>query len=304
MEKSIMLILGLCTFFVASCGGGSSDGSNSSDSGETTVPNDTSTDMTPSDNFDLSHWKITLPESQSGYFGTSSSSAAEILPGRNSSGSGCTGNGYSGDPLDDGFSDSDYFYTGSDGAMVFKTPLRGASTPNSSYIRSELRELYEWSPCGNDGAANWAPSGTHTLSATLKVVDYYDDDPQTVVGQIHAKESHRALVKLQWDGPSKDVRAIINEHPVDGNPFSLDFDLIPETNEWSYVIKLVDDVITISVTYNGQTETRSVEFGKDGMSADWNNHDYYFKAGNYAQAEAGNDGEFIVNFYSLNTSHD
>jgi hypothetical protein len=252
----------------------------------------------PSENFDLSEWKITLPESQKGYFGTGSSSAAEILPGN-----GCTGNNYSGRALDNGFTDDDYFYTANDGAMVFKTPLNGSSTPNSNYIRSELRELFDWNPCDSSGAANWSPRGSHILSATLKVDDYYDNDPQTVVGQIHAKDSSKALVKLQWDGPNKDIRAIINNDPDSGNPFNLDFGLVPGTDEWSYVIKLVDDLITISVTYDGKTVTRTAEFGKNGMSSKWDDHVYYFKAGNYAQAPAGTNGQFVVKFYDLRLSH-
>lgn len=259
--------------------------------GSSTVP--------PSGNFDLSQWKLTLPVSKTSYFGSGGSSAAEILPGEN-----CNVSGFTGDPLDDGYEDSNYFYTGSDGTMVFETPLSGgASTISSSYVRSELRELYDWSPCEDDGAANWSPSGTHVLSGTLKVVDYYAADPQTVVGQIHAKNSDKALLKLQWDGPTKDIRAIVNANPTSGNPFSIDFGLIPGTDEWSYVITLDDGTMTIAVTYNGTTVTESVTFGSGSMSSDWDNHAYYFKAGNYAQADKNSGGNFEVRFSALNTSH-
>lgn len=253
----------------------------------------------PSGNFDLSQWKLTLPVSKTSYFGSGGSSTAEILPGEN-----CNVSGFTGDPLDDGYEDSNYFYTGSDGTMVFETPLSGgASTISSSYVRSELRELYDWSPCEDDGAANWSPSGTHVLSGTLKVVDYYAADPQTVVGQIHAKNSDKALLKLQWDGPTQDIRAIVNANPTSGNPFSIDFGLIPGTDEWSYVITLDDGTMTIAVTYNGTTVTESVTFGSGSMSSDWNNHVYYFKAGNYAQADKNSGGNFEVRFSALNTSH-
>ena len=251
----------------------------------------------PSDNFNLSKWKLTLPVSKDGYYGSGGSSAAEVLPGNCNDGNSVTS-------LDAGFEDSSYFYTASDGTMAFVTPLNGgASTPSSSYVRSELRELYDWSPCKDDGAANWSPSGTHKLSATLRVADYYSGDPQTVVGQIHAKDSSKALLKLQWDGPNKDIRAIVNENPSSGNPFSLDFGLIPGTNEWSYVITQDDAKLTIAVTYNGQTVTKSVTFGSGNMSSDWNNHVYYFKAGNYAQASKDSGGRFEVRFSDLNVTH-
>lgn len=68
-----------------------------------------------------------------------------------------------------GFTDS-YFYTDpADGAMVFWTPENGVHTANSSYPRSELREL------NADGSnANWDIAGTHVLSATLAVVKIPD----------------------------------------------------------------------------------------------------------------------------------
>ncbi len=246
---------------------------------------------------DLSQWKLTLPVSKSSYFGSGGSSAAEILPGK-----GCNDDS-SVDPLDDGFRDFSYFYS-QNGELVFITPLLGGgSTPSSSFVRSELRELYGWKPCGNDSAANWAPEGKHVLSGTLRVTDYYNGDPQTVVGQIHAKNSSKALLKLQWDGPNKDVRAIVNKNPSSGNPFSLDFGLIPGTSKWSYVITLNNGKMTVAVTYNGKTVTKSVTFGQNGMSSDWNNHVYYFKAGNYAQADKDSGGNFEVRFSDLNISH-
>ncbi|MDP5254308.1 MULTISPECIES: polysaccharide lyase family 7 protein [unclassified Vibrio] len=254
----------------------------------------------PSDDFDLSQWKLTLPVSEYAYFGSGDDDdAAEILP------SDCTGNNYSGSGIDEGFEDTNYFYSDSSGAMVFVTPLDGgASTLNSSYVRSELRELYDWSACDSTGTANWdISSGTHTLSATLSVTDYYDDDPQTVVGQIHAHNSNYALVKLQWDGPTKDVRAIINESAEDGNNFDLEFGLVPGTDEWSYTIEVEDKKISISVTYGGETVTKSVTIGEGDMDDDWLDDTFYFKAGNYAQANKSSGGSFTVKFTDLDVSH-
>jgi len=251
----------------------------------------------PSDNFNLSKWKLTLPVTKNAYYGSGGSSAAEVKPGNCNGSNNVTS-------LDRGYEDASYFYTASDGTMAFVTPLvGGGSTPTSSYVRSELRELYDWNPCDSDSAANWTPSGKHTLSATLRVADYYNSDPQTVVGQIHAKDSSKALLKLQWDGPTKDIRAIVNEDPDSGNPFSLDFGLIPGTSDWSYVITQDGDKLSISVTYNGNTVTKSVTFGSGGMSTKWRNHEYYFKAGNYAQADKSSGGRFEVRFSALNVTH-
>src|SRR5690349_13892833 len=95
----------------------------------------------PSDNFDLTNWKITLPVDRNGAL---SGTAVEV---QNLS----------------GYQNSKYFYTGSDGTMVFYAPVDGATTRGSSYARSELREM--------DGAekAAWnLPTGGF-MSATLEV---------------------------------------------------------------------------------------------------------------------------------------
>ncbi|PKH07926.1 polysaccharide lyase family 7 protein [Moritella sp. Urea-trap-13] len=245
----------------------------------------------PSENFNLSVWKLTLPVSQDDYFGSGGSSAAEILPS-----GGILINVV---PLDLGFEDPDFFYTGMDGGMVFRTPLSGgASTVNSSYVRSELRELYHWIPGESTSEANWNNEGVHVLTASLKVVDYWPDDPQTVIGQIHAKDSTKALLKLQWDGPTKAVRAIINKDPSSGDPFSLAFDVVG-LNEFNYQISLEEN--TLNITVNGVTQ--SVNFGENGMSSVWDDHVYYFKAGNYVQADKEAGGVFEVSFSSLLIAH-
>jgi len=238
---------------------------------------------------DLSKWKVTLPVTELDYVGSgSSTSAMEVLPG--------------GSPYDinGGYFDTDYFYYDTaDDSIVFRTPLDGgATTPNTSYVRTELRELYGWVPGDNDGDANWPPTGNHVLSGQCKVEQYWEDDPQTVIGQIHAKDSSKALLKLQWDGPTNPVRAIINEDPSSGNPFSLTFGT-PGTNTFNYTIQLQDGVLTITV----DGVTHSVEFGQGNMSPDWNDHVYYFKAGSYPQASKNGGGLFLVRFYSINVLH-
>jgi len=245
----------------------------------------------PSGNFNLNAWKLTLPVSQDSYFGSGGSSAAEILPDGDS--------GPAVTALNQGFEDSDYFFTAANGTMSFRTPLSGgATTTNTSYVRTELRELYNWTSGQSTSTANWDNEGSHILEATLSVVEYWPDDPQTVVGQIHAMDSSKALVKLQWDGPDLPVRAIINEDPVSGNPFSLTFGVVG-TNEFSYVISLVGNTMTITV--NGISQ--SVTFGVDNMSLDWDNQVYYFKAGSYPQADKSGGGLFEVQFSSLNVTH-
>lgn len=256
----------------------------------------------PSDSFDLTQFKLTLPIDQYSYFGDgSASSAAEIFPGT------CSSDYYTGYGLDEGYTDSSYFYTDDSGYMVFRTPLDGgASTLNSSYVRTELRELYDWAKCDDDDTANWdiTSSSTHTLTGTLKITSYDDDDPQVVVGQIHGADSEHALVKLQYDGPDDDIRVILNESAVDGNSFSKSFGLIPGTGWWSYEIEVDGYDISISVTLDGETVTETVTIGEGVMDDDWLDDEFYFKAGSYAQAAKDSGGVFKVRFSDLDISHD
>ena len=261
-----------------------------------------STLAAPSDDFDLTQFKLTLPTDQVTYFGSgSSTTTAEIFPGD------CSNDAYTGVGLDEGYTDSSYFYSDSDGNMVFRTPLYGGTTTlNSTYVRTELRELYDWDQCDDDDTANWdiTSSTTHTLSGTLKVTNYDDDDPQVVVGQIHAHDSDYALVKLQYDGPEDDIRVIMNESAEDGNDFSESFGLIPGTGWWSYEIEVDGYDINISVTYDGETVTKSVTLGEGDMDDDWLDQEFYFKAGSYAQADKDSGSVFKVRFSDLDITHD
>lgn len=111
--------------------------------------------------------------------------------------------------LDQGFTDSDFFYTAEDGGMVFKATIFGATTSaNSRFTRTELREMLRR---GNTNIRtqgvnqnNWIldyqpiPSSTvggkgGILKATLKVEKVTQTGSQShigriVIGQIHASQ--------------------------------------------------------------------------------------------------------------------
>lgn len=128
--------------------------------------------VAPGGNFDLSVWQLQEPVGSPGSPTTISSSR---LQGSN------------------GFQDS-YFYTDTrDGAMTFWAPEKGVTTPNSNYARSELREMNR-----SGSAADWSLSGSHRLSATLRVVSVTSN---VCVGQIHlgsGGSSTKPLVELYY----------------------------------------------------------------------------------------------------------
>jgi hypothetical protein len=100
-----------------------------------TNPASLSTTAPSGKNFDLSTWRLQLPNGDT--------IATKDLR-----------NGYTGR----------YFWTDdTDGAMVFWAPEKGDPTQHPDFARSELREL----TAGGD-EADWKLGGTHKLAATIK----------------------------------------------------------------------------------------------------------------------------------------
>ena len=90
-----------------------------------------------------------------------------------------------------GFQDQ-YFHSDS-GTVFFWAPVTGATTTNAIYPRSELRETYS-----NGTLRNWLyPAADNKLAATL-VVSQVPSTGKIVIGQIHAKDSTRPMVKLEY----------------------------------------------------------------------------------------------------------
>lgn len=154
--------------------------------------------VAPSANFDLLDWYLSVPEDEGDGYATSIKE----------------------NDLTDSYED-DYFYTGSDGGMVFYTPVEGAKTSSSTkFTRTELREMLRRGDTsidtsydvdkdedGNGRLNNWAFSSISSsdqdefggidgeLTATLAVnhvTTTSSNDEQVgriVIGQIHAHKN-------------------------------------------------------------------------------------------------------------------
>jgi hypothetical protein len=217
----------------------------------------------PGSNFDLKHWKLTLPDA----------TASEIKPPQ----------------LTTGYTSTN-FYTGRDGAMTFWAPVTGGTTANSTYPRSELRELI----VPDNSRSNWTVFGTHTLRAQCRVLQA-PSTGKVIIGQIHGYEA-QPLVKLQWNSGKVDVyiRDVPGQSDTRYNLLTLGSgqDLI------DYQIQLVDGVV--NVTANGAKITRNVLATGPG----WSNITYYFKAGAYVQDNVWPSTEGgTVAFYQLSATH-
>jgi hypothetical protein len=223
---------------------------------------------TPGANFDISHWKMTLPIDD---FGGTTGEATEIKQ-----------------PILTSYT-SQFFYTGTDGAMVFWCPVVGATTANATAPRTELRELIN----GYDATVNWGLTGTHVLRAQCRVTQQ-PDRGAVIIGQIHGYPSPR-LVKLQYVNGL--VQAYI-KNTVSGSGDTKFNWTVSANAALDYEIKVVDGVVFITV--NGVT------YSFDLLASDsaWGTISYYFKAGAYLQDNSGPVTEGgRVSFYQLSATH-
>ena len=166
------------------------------------------------------------------------------------------------------FRDPRYFDVDALGAgVVFRAPVGGATTGNSEYPRSELREM----TAGGKKQASWSgESGTHVMTINQAITALPTGKPEVVAGQIHDDEDDVVMVRLH--GSKLFVEA-------DGRQVGV---LDPAYRLGTrFTVQLLATGGTIRVTYNG-IKTVSLDHDGDG---------YYFKAGCYTQANEDNGGE-------------
>lgn len=162
-------VIAICVFALAGCNGTGKAKEQSA--------------MVPADKFDLTNWKITIPTDENNDGKVDGVSVKDIQT----------------------YQHPDYFYLDTQGNMVFATPNKAFTTPNSSNTRSELHQVIGGISSKKDGFANnfslqankraeqYGQIGGN-LQATLKVdhvakrATYPDKPPafSVVVGQIHA----------------------------------------------------------------------------------------------------------------------
>ena len=258
--------------------------------------------------FDLSHWKITLPDGSE----------------RNTQW------------LQSGGTVAEQFYFNHDGSMVFRSPNIAGTTANSRYSRSELREmLLGVNPRGQTKGVtknNWVFSTSDPLvkqqagavDGTMKATLQVDRVSTTgtsgsvgvvIIGQIHASDdeplrlhyrklpgNNRGSIYFAHETPRGndtwyDVigsRKNDAQDPVDG---------IALGEKFGYEIKVRGLELSVSIFRPGKPDVNKTITMHDGYNNDW----MYFKAGVYNQ----NNKDFTVDqsdyvqatFYTLDVSH-
>ncbi|MFT6986875.1 MAG: hypothetical protein ACJAT7_002725 [Psychromonas sp.] len=324
-----------------------SDSDNVNQQWELTNTSTTSTDydldasVTPSGNFDLQDWYLSIPVDEGDGYATSIKE----------------------NELSASYED-EFFYTGTDGGMVFVTPIDGVKTSGTTkYTRTELREMLRRGDTsidtsydvdededGNGRLNNWAFSSISSsdqdefggidgvMTATLAinhVTTTSNNNEQVgriVIGQIHAKSNEP--IRLYYHKlPGNDNGAIYFAHETSksdggnetwynllGSMVDSDGALSSTSNPsdgialneaFSYNITVNGDSMQVTISQDGtQLATQPVDMS-DSRYNDADNS-MYFKAGIYLQdcddeedsCDSDSDDYAQATFYELSNTHD
>ena len=288
-------------------------------SAQITITDSISPDNAPSDNFDLSTWKLTIPESESGIRDDDAIdiSVAELI---------------------NQYTHPAYFYTAEDGGMVFRCPPRGARTSSGTkYARTELREMLRGTdtsiPTQGVNQNNWvfgsAPqadidaAGGYDgyMEATLAIneVTTTGDSGQVgrvVIGQIHANSDEPIRVYYRKLPNNEKGTVYFAHEPRTGSEIYIDdmigsrsssasnpTDGIALNERFTYVIDVVGNMLTFTLSRTGKADIiRQVDMSNSRF--DESGQYMYFKAGVYVQNNTGNEDDFTqATFYSIEKSH-
>jgi hypothetical protein len=257
-------------------------------------------------NFDLSYWKITLPDG--------SERNVQWM-------------------MDGGTSPNEFFYN-EDGSMVFRCPNIAGTTTNTSYSRTELREMLRGTnnSIGTQGFTrnNWTFSTSSpaikeqmggidgNMKATL-AVDRVSTTGEAgrvgrvIIGQIHGSDDEPLrLYYRKLPGNSKG--SIYFAHETRGgsdtwyemigsrsNSASDPADGIALGERFSYEVDVKGLQLTVTIRRDGKPDVSRTITMDSNYNDDW----MYFKAGVYNQNNTGTAEDYVqATFYALEVTHD
>jgi hypothetical protein len=167
--------------------------------------------------------------------------------------------------------------------VAFRAHAGGATTKNSNYPRTELREMTD----NGKRNASWSNStGMHTLTVRQAIVGVPVAKPEVVTAQIHDASDDVVMVRLEG-------RRLFVESDGD------DIGLLTESYALGtvFTVKIVAANGRIAVFYNGE---QKIDYVRSGSG-------FYFKAGCYTQSNTSKGdsadafGEVVI--YDLQVSH-
>ncbi|MEO9511790.1 MAG: polysaccharide lyase family 7 protein [Flavobacteriaceae bacterium] len=209
-----------------------------------------------------------------------------------------------------GEGNNEYFYVNDDkNGIVFRTPIRSnnGTTPNSEYVRSELREREE------DGSQDiyWTTDGTHVVYVRQAITNLPDVKDHLVATQVHGNKSDgiddAMVLRLEGNhlflsfngGELRDDLTVKN-----GYALGTMHEVIFEIKEGKHYCYYSEDGNLKSAYTNGNASNYLVKDGGSSVVMDKDYDDAYFKIGNYTQSNydiegnrSNNYGEVIVYDY-------
>lgn len=182
------------------------------------------------------------------------------------------------------YSNQNYFYLNSDNSgVVFRAPTNGATTANSQFPRSELREMAR----NGSAQASWSSTnGSHRMLIREAITHLPTVKPEVVVGQIHDDSSDVIMIRLD------DNNLFIQSNGKNISTLDSDYKL-----GTLFTVELMVSEGHIKIYYNSE---QKLDYAKNGDG-------YYFKAGCYTQSNASKGensdsyGEVII--YQLEVTH-
>lgn len=251
---------------------------------------------------DLAHWKVTIPEG-SGKGGALNVSPPEILD-------------YENNQVLKPFMYNDSI----SGAIIFHAYPTDATTANTKYSRSELREQME---PGNDNV-NWTFAQGGNLKATIEIDEVSQDKNgkfhKVIVLQIHGRLTNEQrdligqkdnnappILKVLWQNGKIRVKTKVLKYTdvsskgilhkdAWGDDKGYTFEEEVGFRKFTIEVKVTDGKMVVSLNKN--------EFAvyDDSNIKRWGVFENYFKAGNYFQSR--DEGAYAkVKFYTLEVSH-
>ena len=166
--------------------------------------------------------------------------------------------------------------------VVLTSNAGGVTTANSTYPRSELREM------DGDKLASWSnTTGTHTMEVRQAVIQLPTAKPEVVTAQIHDTKSDVMEVRLEG-------KRLIGQYADGKQEFVIDPAYVLGT---PYDLRIVATGGRIDVWYNGNHAG-----GLNQSGSGW-----YFKTGSYLQSNTDRgdaaNAEAKVVLYSVDVAH-
>lgn len=251
---------------------------------------------------DLSHWKVTIPEG-SGKGGAISVKPPEILD---------YGTNKTLEP---------YMYNDSvKGALTFYAYPTDATTENTKYSRSELREQMD---PGND-RVNWTFAQGGTLKARIAMNDVSRNNKgkyhKVIILQIHGRLTNEQrelieqkdnnappILKVYWQNGKIRVKTKVLKDAAVSSKGILHKDAWGDDNGYTFEEKVDFDKFDIEIKVSEGKLVVSLNNNEYAVYENnsikrWEVFENYFKAGNYFQSR--DKGSYAkVDFYKLEVSH-